>query len=309
MIAAFLKTPFLQFILIVLVALFSCTKVTLQSFAGRAHIRSLRDSLYFNFLFFVFVSLSLFLFFPMAKPTKWMVLSGLVMSITTVIYQVFYSIALTKGPVSLAAMIVNFNTLVTTVLSIVVFREKVYLSYILGIILFLVSIILSKKDENADNKAKNGFWFLLTVITMLSCGIGSFLQKLYAVNIGAKIENSTNTFLLFMYIFSAVFAYLIYLIAGKKHSEKRCFSLKSTAPLFAFLMGICLAVFQKLNIECMKSLDGSFYFPTYAGVQSLLVCILGILVFRDKLSKRQFAGILFGIFSIILMNCKFLLVL
>lgn len=305
----FLKTPLLQLLLIMLVALFSCAKVTLQSFASRAYIKSSQDSLFFNFLFFVCVVLSLLLFFPMASPTPIMVLSGLVMSISTIVYQVFYSVALTKGPVSLTAMIVNFNTLITTALSIIVFRENVYLSHILGMILLIFSIILCRKDENSEGTSKTALWFVLTIVTMLSCGIGSFLQKLYAVNIGAKIENSTNTFLLFMYIFSAVFAYLIYIFSSRKRKKKYSFSLKSAAPVFALLLGVCLAIFQKLNIECMRILNGSFFFPTYAGIQSVFVCVSGIIFFGDKLSKKQFSGLLLGIFSIILMNCKFLLVL
>ncbi len=309
MIEFFLKTPLLQFLLITAVALFSCTKTTLQSHSSRKFIRSFVDSLYFNFIFFIFVSLSLLFFFPMASPTPVMVFSGLIMSITTILYQVSYSVALTNGPVSLTAIIVNFNTLITTLLSIIVFRENVYLSHIFGIILLTLSIVLCRKNKKEENKAKSALWFVFTIITMLSCGIGSFLQKLYAVNIGAKIENSTNTFLLFMYIFSAVFAYLIYLFWGKKSKKKRSFSLRSSAPVYALALGICLAIFQKLNIECMKSLDGSFFFPTYAGIQSVFVCITGIAFFGDRLSKKQSAGLLLGVFSIIFMNCKFLVLL
>ena len=54
----------------------------------------------------------------------------------------------------------------------------------------------------------------------------------------------------------------------------------------------------------MEKIDGGFMFPTYSGMQSLGMTVIGILLFKDKLSKRQVLGVVTGISCVVLMNVR-----
>ena len=54
----------------------------------------------------------------------------------------------------------------------------------------------------------------------------------------------------------------------------------------------------------MSVVEGTFHFPTYAGLQSLTMTLVGIVMFKDKLSKKQMIGVVCGIVSVVLMNMR-----
>jgi multidrug transporter EmrE-like cation transporter len=48
--------------------------------------------------------------------------------------------------------------------------------------------------------------------------------------------------------------------------------------------------------------DGTYFFPVYSGGAIVLSTLLGVIMFKDKISKNQVVGIILGIASIVLMN-------
>jgi multidrug transporter EmrE-like cation transporter len=51
-------------------------------------------------------------------------------------------------------------------------------------------------------------------------------------------------------------------------------------------------------------INGSVLYPTYNGLQAVIMGIVGVIFFGDKLSSKQKLGMIFGIASIALMNIK-----
>ena len=52
--------------------------------------------------------------------------------------------------------------------------------------------------------------------------------------------------------------------------------------------------------------DGTFMMPTYSGLQTVMMTLVGVLIFHDKLSRRQLLGVLFGVVCVICMNLRIL---
>ena len=73
---------------------------------------------------------------------------------------------------------------------------------------------------------------------------------------------------------------------------------------YAVGIGVILAVFQKLYMLGIEHIPGTVMFPTYAGMQSLAMTVIGIVLFKDHLSARQKIGVLCGIASVALINLK-----
>ena len=69
-------------------------------------------------------------------------------------------------------------------------------------------------------------------------------------------------------------------------------------------MGLVLAVYQKFYMTANLKLDGAFFFPTITGLQSINMTAVGIILFGDRLNKRQWIGVIFGILAVVLLNFK-----
>ena len=67
------------------------------------------------------------------------------------------------------------------------------------------------------------------------------------------------------------------------------------------IVGILLGSFQSLYTYASSIIDGTLLFPAYNGGATLLVTLSGVILFREKLSKRQLLGVLTGAAAIILM--------
>lgn len=75
--------------------------------------------------------------------------------------------------------------------------------------------------------------------------------------------------------------------------------------MFATVMGLDLAIFQKVYMIGNMEIPGSLFFPTFSGMQSVVMTMIGVLMFGDRLNKRQWVGVLFGIGAVVLLNVQF----
>lgn len=305
--ATWLQYPLLQLVFIVITTIFAAAKVTIQGAACRKHIRTPQDSLMYNTIFFLFVSLSLALTLSLRIPNTEILLWAATLAFFNVLFQVFYSVALTVGPISITVLIINFCIVVPTTVSFIVFRENIYISQLLGVILLLISFPLSIKETGESGKGVNKKWLFFTIITLISNCVASTMTKLFKLtaSYAETPDTSTNTLLFFLYLFGAFIAYTIYKIKSMVGTrEKRTFKLGKSVILFALAMGLDLAIFQKCNMTAVLNIPGSIYFPTQTGIQSVLMTVIGIILFGDRLTKTQWLGTVFGILAVVFLNVQ-----
>lgn len=294
----------IQALFLVLLTALACTKVTLQGRVSRRYIRVAQDSVLYNALFFSAVALALFIVFPQSSPTPEIVLLALLSGVCNAMFQILYSIALNEGPVSLTVLMTGFSVFFPTVLCIAVFHEKLFLTQFVGVLLLLASMILNAGHGPNDKKGSVK-WIVLTLLAMLASGGTGCIQKLFYSTESSAMPNSTNTFLVTVYIFSALLSFATYFFGkytGKK--EKSSFWFNKNVLFYALGIGVVLAVFQKLYMLGIAAIDGSVFFPTYSGMTSLAMTAIGIVLFKDHLSRRQWLGVLCGIASVALINIK-----
>ena len=74
-------------------------------------------------------------------------------------------------------------------------------------------------------------------------------------------------------------------------------------PIFAAIgAGCSLALYLAVNTYAAGVIDGSFHYPAHSGGSILLSTLVGVVLFKDKLSKRQIAACVLGLAAIVLMN-------
>ena len=297
---------FVQFLLILALVVFGCAKTTLQSAMGKRYVHCAQDSVLFNILFFVSISLFVTILFGIGSITPALILWAAAVAVFTVMFQMLYAMALSMGPVSLTVLIINCNVFICTIASTIMFREQVYVPQLAAILFLVVSMFLSLK-KSADGKSISTKWLVISLLSMTGAGLSTTIQKAFSVSYAAADANTGNTFLVVMYLIGALILAVIYFVGaytGKK--VKSTAGIRPGMIVFALAMGVVMCIYQKVNIISMANIDGAFHYPTYTGLASVVMTLIGILFFHDQLNTKQKWGIVCGIVSVVLMNVRWL---
>lgn len=291
----------LSLILIAVLALMACGKVMIQGNFSRQNLKTVYDGILYNAVTFLLIALFLALFFEPQRIDSKTLLWGATMGVLTALFQISYTYALKTGPVSLTVLICNFNVLIVSVFCIVVFRERLYLSGLLGVFFLIVSMFLSLKKEN-DRVCGSIKWLIAVLISLVTSGFATCIQKAYTVRIDAT---NTTAFLVCAYAAAFFVAGAAALFTKPKERES---GRTKTFLLHSLATAAVLAVYQKLFMYIMSTTPGSFFSPTYAGMQSVIMSVIGVFFFRDNLNNKQKLGIFFGVLCVIFMNLKIIVV-
>ncbi len=292
----------LQFLITLLAAALACVKVTLQGRATRGYVHTLPDSLWFNALMFACIALLFAVFFPMSGLDGTILLFGAFLGVNTVVGQTCYAFALNNGPVSLSVLIANFSILISSLASAIFFKEKMHLSQLVGIGFLLCSMVLSNSGKQGEAKATRR-WFLMAVSVMCSFGIGNSMQKLFWLTDSSKTPGSDASLMVAMYLSASAASFIAYCLF--RRGQKSPLGFKLPVIGYAAAIGATMCIYQKNHMFALENINGTFYFPTAAGLQSLLMTLIGVVLFRDRLNKPQRLGIVCGVICVALMNLKF----
>lgn len=295
----------IQFLLICALVVLGCAKVTVQGSASRRFINNTSDSVLFNAELFLVIAIVMLVLFNQNSVGVTGLWLAAIAGIGTFLFQTCYALGLKSGPVSLTVLLVNFSVLFVTAFSVIAYHEHVYLTQLFGILLLVASMLLSVKREQSGNGI-SGKWLALTLVAMAASAASTIVMKIYARDIGAGIENSENTFVVLEYVFAAACAFAYYFVTTltKKSEKSTCGFFNLKMLIYVLIIGVVLGIYQRFYMIGLEKVDGTFMFPTYAGMQSLGMTLIGIILFRDKLSKRQMIGVACGIACVVLMNVR-----
>lgn len=282
----------MKYLIVLLTSTLSTAKVTFQSLVAKKERCNAADSLFINMLMFFAASLLFCPYLFSISAATWPF--AIAYAISNVVFQMVYTCALSRGNVSVAVMFANFGMLVPIALSGILYDEIPSVTRLIGIILTLIAFVFTWK-QGADQKRG---YRLLVILAMLANGCSLSIQKLFAAS---GTEGSIFSFVSASYMLSALLCAVLY-CAMRTTGRKRNFAAGPRVLLASSGAGISLALFLALNTYAAKVVDGSFLYPAHSGCTILLATLSGIVIFRDKLSKRQAVACALGGISIVLMN-------
>ena len=174
------------------------------------------------------------------------------------------------------------------------------LTYI-GLALMMVSVFLvrgAKKGDGNDEKVKISFkWIVCVVLSVIGSGMFGVMQKLQQV----KFEKSCdNEFMIVTLGFSAA----VLLIAGIIMNGKDLLYILRHGGLYASAAGVSNGATNLLNLVVNAMIPISIAAPTRSGIKIVVSFLISLFIFKEKLTKRQVAGVIIGAASLILLNMK-----
>lgn len=224
--------------------------------------------------------------FVFHSPTaSYAVINGLCALVSTV----FGCLALSCGPMAITSMICSYSIVIPCAFGIFVWNENVRALRIAGFLLLAMSLYFLCGRGGA--KAYSKKWAVYVVITFLTSGISSVVQKQHQRVYPGEFCSEFNFF-----SFLTMFVLLLLIVLAKK---EKC---TVAAVRYVVPAGMFMSVSNYLTIYLSANVDATVLFPMAMISKVLFNCLLSRIVFKDRFSALQIAGIVAGVASILLIK-------
>ena len=210
--------------------------------------------------------------------------------------------ALQVGPMSYTSVIISFSTLLSALSGVMFFDESLGWAQIVGMVLMLASFVLAAKSDG-DEKKVNLKWLFLCLIAFVATGGIGVMQKVHQ---SSEYRDELNAFLIIAFVSSAVLCAFFAALMKRRESrfadEKEKKNGKRQVWLLLGIMiasGACVAVNNKFNLYLSGVMDSAVFFPIVNGGGLVLTTLAAVLLFKEKLSTKQWIGVVLGIASVV----------
>ena len=255
---------------------------------------NLRRIYLFNIITSLLTCLILLVWGGLGSVSWFTLLLACLFGFITVAQTVFQLKALDAGPMSYTTVICSFSSLISALSGAMFFGETLGIMHIIGMVLMAGSFLLAveKKDGQKDTSFR---WLVFCIITFFCTGGIGIMQKLHQ---SSAYSHELNAFLVIAFGFSSV-ASLPLMLAAPKGDVKQD---KKTAWLLIgslIVCGVCIALNNKWNLYLSGVMESAVFFPIVNGGGMVLNTLAAVLFFREKLTWKQWVGIVLGTASVI----------
>ena len=286
--------------IVICYALLAAAKLVIQSkYLKNNNSNLTRISAFFMFIFLI-ISL---IFLPLGLSLESFNINilwfAIIFGVSTFIYQIFYSLALKEGEVSITSFVVSLSVIFNIIFSLIAFKEDVNIFKIVGFILFLVSLILSfpfKKKKKISIR-----WIIYITISsigLISCNI---VAKYFSNFELSSNSTYTFTFLAISYGISFLLAFLLFLFT-KLNKNKVDIKITKIEVISSIIVGLVLALCVYLNQYMVTLDDYSLVLPVKGAISMIISLISGLIFFKEKLTIKEIILIIIATTAIVLIN-------
>lgn len=226
------------------------------------------------------------------KSLLFLILSGL----ATGASWICYFKALSIGDVNKVVPIDKSSTVLSILLAIIFFGETENLVIkLIGTAILSVGIFLMIEKKESEKSAKNGSWFIYAVLSAVFAALTSILAKVGISGVESNLGTAIRTCVVLIMAWVIVFA---------KGKHKQIKSTEKKELLYISLSGIATGA----SWLC-------YYYAIQNGIVSVVVpidklsiivtIIFSYFVFKEKLTRKAFAGLCLMIVGTLALTLKF----
>ena len=218
---------------------------------------------------------------------------SLIYGILLLMAQYGYTLALKNGKIGICSMVYSMGFIFPTICGSLLWEESVNCCNIFGIALTVAMIITCGIGNRNEQETKNGY-FLPLITAMLSSGGLRIVQKLQQ---SSKYTNETNLFLILAFWFAGSVSLAIYLIV-----RDRMQNFKKRKLLSAALIGGAFGLSNLCNTILSGQLKAAVFFPLLNIGTIVATVIIGVIVYKEKCTKKDIGIFAMGILAVILLK-------
>lgn len=212
-------------------------------------------------------------------------------------------VALGCGPYLLSNLFLSYTLIFSIVYGLFVLKEPATVFTYIGIALMLISIFLvrngKKAREGDDEKVKISLkWVISILLSVIGSGMFGVMKKLQQVEFDKAYDNE---FMIVTYIFTFVTLMTI----GLLRDGKNLFYILRHAGPYTAAAGVANGVVNLLGLVVNGLIPISIGAPMGSGVKIVITFLISLIIFREKFTVKQIAGVVLGTMSLVLFNLKF----
>lgn len=230
-------------------------------------------------------------------PSLYTSLMGVGFGVIVALQSLLNMQALRTGPLSYTTVIISCSMIIPALSGYVLYDETIAISQIVAILLMLASILFSV--DKKDGKGATSFKWLLTCMGafLLSGGIG-VMQKLHQ---SSAYKDELGMFLVLSFAANGLFSLLFARdeagggLAKLPGSTKRFW-------IYGLISGVGIAANHEINLYLSGVMPSIIFYPVVNGMAMLLNGCAGLVFWKEKLSKKQWLGLILGAAAIMLLS-------
>ncbi len=289
----------MNYVLLVFSVLSTMVSGIINSSYGKKKAKNEADFQLFNLFSSIFCSVVILItaFLTSAElPSVYTVVLGLIFGVVTALGTLFSVKALGTGPVSYTTLITTSAMIIPALSGWIFFDENMEISKICGIVLMLISIslaVLNKEDSKRKTTLK---WLVFALFAGAFSGLVGVFQKIHQ---SSQHKNELMFFLVIAFAVSSLYSAVMLLVSKSKQIKPSVkISLKNQNIYMFALSGIAVSVPNMINLYLSGVMESIIFFPVVNGANLLLMLVVSLLLFKEKLTKIRWLGFFIGCIAI-----------
>ena len=211
--------------------------------------------------------------------------------VVTSIFIVSWLLAVRKTAYTTIDAFLSMGMFVPILLSLVLYKENISLSQIIGLLFLIFAVMLMSVYSNKNKQKITVKTLILLIITGVACGLADFSQKMFNYS---NSEISASVFNFYIYVFSAITLAITlpFFKNSKKDEIIECQkSIDKIKLLYIAIMAVFLFANTYFKTLAANVLDSVMLYPLSQGLSLLLSLIMSALFFKEKIKPISIIGI------------------
>jgi drug/metabolite transporter (DMT)-like permease len=207
------------------------------------------------------------------------------------------------GPLSYTSLFYSLGLIVPVIFGLLFWGEKMGMLQVIGLLLLLITIYLGSgsKSPTSPEKGMNLRWLVFTLVAFLGNGFLMTITKAHQVLLPGK---QVMEFLFICFSTATVSSFLLAIIMLLLKKQDTHHLKDRNFVLVVIGTGITTAVGNMIMFILAGRMDGVVLYPVVCGGVVVLSSIASLILFKEKLAGKGFAGLAIGMAALVMLSLK-----
>ena len=213
---------------------------------------------------------------------------GLVSGVLYLLGFVFLQFNMQHNGMVLASTFMKLGVLIPILMAIVAFREMPGAAQAVGILLSVAAIVILHFEKGAMKQGSKMSWLLALLLT---CGITDSMA-----NVFEQLTAGAGKDLYLLITFATAFA--VATVFAFKNGGR----ITKAELCFGALLGVPNYFASRFLLLALNGLDAVLVYPMYNVGTLVVITVIGVLLFREALSRKKMAALGLIVLALVLLN-------
>ena len=229
--------------------------------------------------------------------STWMVVLGMVMGVLFISVFFFQAWATALAGMSLSISVVRLSVVIPFLASWFIWSERPSIAQGIGLILAGISFVLVARKESeagsSHSSSSSALVFAVLGLLFLSGGIVDVTLKAY----NEEFADGSNLMAFLVVVFGVAFLTGLSVMVSKGSGRP-----ERAAVMWGALLGAINLASAAFFLQAVRILPGTFVFPVHNIALVIGGAVIGVLVWRERLSRLNLIGLALAGFALLLLG-------